>query len=143
MKNNILNIIYTVSILFILVTSLSFGKTKGLLVASEQNEEIYVNELYSSGSDDNIIISFGFFFSLLLLLNRVIKWKKSISNTESYIAFGVCILQAVLIVTLIEVGGIVKTITTGQNYVLFLWILSYICLFSSSLVFLVRKKWLI
>jgi len=126
MKNN-LYILTLINALFYILSSILFHKTKGLLfIWAIQNDKKllkYVTELYSSGSNDNILIGITSFLYLLLAI--VLLYKKQITNS-SLVILSIAVSIQFFTITLIDSGSIVETIIYAKNYILLFWIMNYI-----------------
>lgn len=90
-----------------------FERTKGLLYY-EGGEIFYCDELFSSGSDDSMIISIALYLYIIPLLVSLVTSNKKVLF---YIVLVVYIIQVASYV-LIEVCSVFDTIVFGKNILL-------------------------
>ena len=126
---NIRKLFILLNVIMVIGCSFLFSLTDGLI---DNSTDIFVKNLMSTGSDDNICIEVArFLFFPLLTLSFTIK--KRISIWEFLLTNLIMIFQFVLVLA-IEAGSILKTIENG-NIPLSLWWVSYILLFVEIYVF--------
>ena len=126
---NIRKLFILLNVIMVIGCSFLFSLTDGLI---DNSTDIFVKNLMSTGSDDNICIEVArFLFFPLLTLSFTIK--KRISIWEFLLTTLIMIFQFVLVLA-IEAGSILKTIENG-NIPLSLWWVSYILLFVEIYVF--------
>jgi len=102
-----------------------FDETRGLLSAWYLDGELvleYVNQLYSSGSDDDITIELGIILYIPLIMVYLITRKITLF---SIFVHAVLVTIQSFCFLCIEVGSIFDTIFYGRNYILLLWMLNY------------------
>lgn len=111
------------------VFSYLFFDTSGLVYIDRDSPLgfSYVEDLHSSGGNDNISIETGIVFSIFGALFSILRFGKAFGVIDLGFHGVLLFFQAVLVVT-IEVGSIVHTILDAKNIVLLFWMISYLSL---------------
>lgn len=111
-----IKIIFQIVILLLLYSCYSFlSHTKGLLYTINNKNFGYVNDLQSSGDEDNLfIIPIIFIYAILFFCSLFMNDKKI------FYASLFCLLIFIFSLLFIQVGGIINTIFKDSNYALLL-----------------------
>lgn len=107
------------------ILSYLFSYTKGLaFIDSNSAGGIgYVNQLLSTGSDDNLAIEIGIVFAAILFIANIFRVKKQLSRPDSIIVLVVLSIQ-ILYLFSIDAGSLATTIFNDVNIILLLWLTS-------------------
>jgi len=124
MKNSyVLKTIYILTVLVIIISGCFFSRSKGLVLKGNDNG-IYVTELLSSGSDDNVIIEFSVILFVPVIILLLFRITKSLGLIVYIIANIVSMVQ-ILLLFFIEAGSIINTIIYDYNLALCMWIIFF------------------
>lgn len=121
-----LKILYGAILTSLIILSLAFSHTRGLVYgADRQGRLLFTEELQSSGSNDNLMIECGaalFAFPFILLLST---WRRKLVRASYAVLISVWIAQGTLLFG-IDAGSILKTIFESRNLVMLLWMIGYL-----------------
>jgi len=109
--------------LIFIISGLFFTKSKGLVIKGN-NKDIYVTELLSSGSDDNITIEFSVILFIPVIVISLLRIKKSMNLIE-YLFNNLIYLLQIVLLSLIESGSIINSLI-NNNKTLWVWLVSFI-----------------
>jgi len=131
--------------LLLAVFSYLFFYTQGLAYSDSDSVSgiSYVNELQSSGGDDNICIEIGVAFAIIALLWGFLRYRAQ-SGLADFTINAVLIGLQMLYILSIEAGSVIDTIVLGKNFILMLWVLTYAALccsiFAGFITIIVSRK---
>ncbi len=135
-----INYLRIFTLLQIICCYLFFYTTKGLIYINN-NEYDFVNNLKSSGGEDNVfVIPIGFIYIILFLILLIKKW----SNKTLLLFSLIFIFFQTLCIFIIQMGDIAMTIIKEHNYYL-LYIILYpitvvLTLFADKISNKIRNK---
>ena len=133
-----MKIVYVITIILIITSGHIFSKSKGLVLKG-QDKYIYVTELLSTGSDDNVVIEFSTLLFLPIFIISLIRIVKHINFIEYFIA-NLTSLSQITLLFFIEAGSILNTMINDLNIALWLWIMFFVLfIFLTQYIFLVKK----
>lgn len=125
-KNMLKTYIYFVLLLLLILFSYFFMKSKGFVYDTDNmGNLLYTNDLFSSGSDDNLCIAIGTILFCIPLIFKLIRFKKELNISDVIVFLVVWVVQLIFLFT-IEAGSILDTIYIGFNIPLMSWIVIYI-----------------
>lgn len=136
-----IKLIYMIVLLLLILASFFFSITKGLAFKEEYvtGKFQYVTDSEGNlGSDDNGWILVGVFIFIIPLIIRVVRFKKQFTIFEMCFAF-LCLLIQLGCLFLIEEGDIIFTIFYLKNFILLLWLLSYVAYGVLIVLIFIRK----
>ena len=122
-----------------------FEMGEGLVIMSYlvEGELIKVTDLYSSGSDDNVMIGLGMHLYLLAFILLLVRVRNKFGIYDISVLISALFLQFFLII-LIEAGSIFDTVLYGGDYILLAWAINLLLisslLFVNSAAFLVKTN---
>lgn len=125
--NNMLKTyIYLIFLLLLILSSYYFMESKGFIYDTDNmGNLLYTNDLFSSGSDDNLCIAIGTILFCIPLIYKLIRFKKKINIGDAIVFLVIWVVQLIFLFT-IEAGSILDTIYIGYNIPLMSWIVFYI-----------------
>ena len=110
--------------LIFIISGFFFTKSEGLVMKGEE-KDLYVTELLSSGSDDNITIEFSIILFIPVMIISLFKIKETMHLIE-YLFNNFIFLLQIMILSLIEAGSILNTILYKYNKALWVWLISFV-----------------
>ena len=123
-KIKLIRVLYLSLLMIIVISGHSFSKSKGLVLKG-YDKGVYVTELLSSGSDDNITIEFSVILFIPVMILSLFRINKPI-NLFEYIFNNFASLLQIMFLFFIEAGSIFNTIIYEQNKSLWAWSISII-----------------
>ena len=121
----ILRILQMLFVMLIIISGFVFEKTNGLILKWDDDEYIYVTELLTSGSDDNVTIKISFILFIPIMIVSFFRIFKTM-NTIEYVFNNLIILLQVFFLVSIEAGSVLKTILYDHNIALLVWLISFV-----------------
>ena len=124
-KIRLIRILHIVFVILIIISGFAFGRTNGLVLKGEDSEDIYVTDLLTSGSDDNITIEISsrlFIPVLLISLFRIFRNMKPVE----YLFNNLISMLQIFFLLAIEAGSLFKTIIYDHNIPLLIWIIAFV-----------------
>ncbi len=121
-------IIRSLHILFmilIIISGFFFENSNGLVLKWDDDEDIYVTDLLTSGSDDNVTIEISSILFIPILIISLFRIFETI-NTIEFLFNNLVILLQFFFLAAIEAGSIFRTIIYDHNIALFSWLISFI-----------------
>lgn len=121
----ILRILQMLFVMLIIISGFVFEKTNGLILKWDDDEYIYVTELLTSGSDDNVTIKISFILFIPIMIVSFFRIFKTM-NTIEYVFNNLIILLQIFFLVSIEAGSVLKTILYDHNIALLVWLISFV-----------------
>lgn len=121
------------SIIQMVFSSLFFRFGDLYFFMDESAEVMPVSELFSSGSNDNLVISLGFPLFLMLAFFYVVRLKWKINYIDYITLFCILWLQLLLLLST-EVASLKLSILAPNGWILFTWLTVYVIFWLISLI---------
>ena len=124
----------------LIISSICFSRTKGLVVRGSTGDSIqYCTEYQDSMANDNVVIEFGKIAFLVVLVIQIIFLKKKIPLFEISIYLLVCLFLTGLIFAVQSDGcSIWGTVAYAKNVPLLVYVSAFILFFGYCVVLLVK-----